>query len=489
MRTTHRKRIDEENATAEGVKQNGTGQPDAKAKDEKPKPPFWEFVNGLGDRWSTEGVVVYVYRIWPVIDKREEEHYLCKVSEPFDEDFLLKNFGSGKYLLQANNRRGKTLHKRVVSIHNIGFPPKVDPGEVVSSDPRNETFFSVWAKKSDGTTATRQQPSAQTDVNTVLTTVLEKTGSFDPKLAELWEKTARERDDLSKALAARNAPPDLLSVVKQIKELFPSPTAPTPPTQQTDMASLLRLAKELQPPVPPAPNPLELLEQVKGLVSPPQDDLAHIDRLLSIADRLASVRGGGGGGGRRSGWDVGLDYVRELTPLAPYLGSMFGLRIPGMAAPGSTPGTAAPAAPVGQFDPYANPDRLRQHAQTVNGAGQAAAQPGAAAGAGQTPAGDGPQPPNEIQTLLANSGGLVLSALNGGLSGAEFADNVANLFGSATPAFIANHGEDALTASMLSIPEFKMFGEAKLRKFVHEFCNYESILDSEEPEAGPGAAA
>jgi hypothetical protein len=39
-----------------------------------------------------------------------------------------------------------------------------------------------------------------------LNTVLDKAGSFDPRLAEMWERTARERDELSKALAEKNAP-------------------------------------------------------------------------------------------------------------------------------------------------------------------------------------------------------------------------------------------------------------------------------------------
>jgi hypothetical protein len=190
----------------------------------------------------------------------------------------------------------------------------------VLDHPANDAYFKAWgAKKSDGTIGkSDRQPSPQTDVNTVLTTVLEKTGSFDPKLAELWERTAKERDEMSRKLAEKNAPPDLLAVAKGLKDLFPTQAAVLEPAPQTDMAALLRLAKELQP--PPAPNPMELLEQAKRLFSPPQDDLANIDRLSGIANKLAAIRGGGGGGGSRSGWDIGLDYVRELTPIAQYLG-------------------------------------------------------------------------------------------------------------------------------------------------------------------------
>ena len=46
------------------------------------------------------------------------------------------------------------------------------------------------------------------DMNTVLNTVLDKAGSFDPMLAELWETTALQRDELSRALAEKNASPN-----------------------------------------------------------------------------------------------------------------------------------------------------------------------------------------------------------------------------------------------------------------------------------------
>jgi len=85
--------------------------------------------------------------VLPVIDKKDNEHFLCKVTEPFDEDYLMRNFGSGKYYLRLNNQRGETIASKTVSLHNPAFPPKVSPDEVVRTDPRNETYFKVWAPK------------------------------------------------------------------------------------------------------------------------------------------------------------------------------------------------------------------------------------------------------------------------------------------------------------------------------------------------------
>ena len=51
-----------------------------------------------------------------------------------------------------------------------------------------------------------------------------------------------------------------------------------------------------------------------------------------------------------------------------------------------------------------------------------------------------------------------------------------------THATIAHHGENVLTACMMSFPEMSMFGEARLRKFAFEFVHYEEILANEEEE-------
>jgi hypothetical protein len=459
---------------------------------------FWDFAAGLGDRWLSGDLKIYCYRIWPRIDTQQERVYISIVQEPIDEEYLLRHFGSGRYLLMLKDR-SKLLRKHTVSVHNPAYPPKVHESEVLDH-PANDAFFKAWGTKKPDSTAGKsdKQPSVQTDVNTVLTTVLEKTGSFDPKLAELWERTAKERDEMSKKLAEKNAPPDLLSVAKGLKDLFPTQPVASEPATQMDMATLLRLAKELQP--PPAPNPLELLETAKGLFSPPADDLANIDRLLGIADKLASLRGGGGGGrGSQSGWNLGLDYVRELAPLVPYFGSFFGLRVPGTGAapaPGAA-GTAAASPQPTAFDPYQRPDLARQHAQSLNGfaAAQAAAaaSPGAAAApppvasASINGTASAAASPNDLLATFQMYGGLVVQALNSGVPGYDFADHITALTGNVTHAMIAAHGEDALVRTMMSIPEIALFGEPRLRTFTKEFLNYEAYL-SEEEESGAESA-
>jgi hypothetical protein len=79
--------------------------------------------------------------------------------------------------------------------------------------------------------------------------------------------------------------------------------------------------------------------------------------------------------------------------------------------------------------------------------------------------------------LFQSYGALVLTALNNGTPGYEFADNVIALFGTGTHAAIANYGQNALVNTMMSIPEFQIFGQARIAQFAREFINFQEFGD------------
>jgi hypothetical protein len=366
------------------------GRRASRAPDEKDgkhsKDTFFDHLKQLSeDDWDR--FQIYVYRKWPRIALSDRPHYLGIHRTPVDEEFIRATYGSGRYAIRLNDAKG-TVDSTSVEIQDLSRPPKVSPDELIDC-PENARYYKLWpveAKKkaADGGNA---NDSAVKQLAGVLKMMVEnkEAGKDDDESKKAlnslitWalEEKAKERE--------QNSPGAFANLVKELKGILPTPAPAAAPAPQTDMAALLRLAKELQPaPPPPAPNPLQLLEQAKGLFSPPQDDLANIDRLLSIANKLAAIRGGGEG--PRSGWDVGLDYLRELSPLAQHFANVFGLRMSGMTtppAPGAAPGTATAAPALSSFDPYARPDLLRQHAKTVNGF--AAAQAAAAAAPGAMP--------------------------------------------------------------------------------------------------------
>ena len=91
--------------------------------------------------------------------------------------------------------------------------------------------------------------------------------------------------------------------------------------------------------------------------------------------------------------------------------------------------------------------------------------------------------PDELLPLLQNYGTLLLNALNSGMPGYDFADHLSQLFGTATQAMIAARGEDSLTQTLLSIREFAVFGEVRLRRFAYEFIHFDEILAEEQAGA------
>jgi hypothetical protein len=493
--------IERKVATASNGRQ-ASRAPDEKKEGKHSKDTFFDHLKQLSeDDWDR--FQIYVYRKWPRITLNDKPHYIGVHRTPVDEEFIRSTYGSGRYAIRLNDSKG-TIDSTSLEIQDLSYPPKVAADELTDC-PENARYYKLWPveskkKAADGVNA---NDSAVKELAAVLKMVLEKKDAG--KAAEEaktalnslidWALRQKEKEH------DQNSPKAFADMMKELKDILPA-SAPAPaPAQQPDMATLLRLVKELQPPAPaPAPNPLQLLEQAKGLFSPPQDDLAHIDRLLSIADKLSSLRGGAG---PRSGWDLGLDYIRELAPLAPYLGGMFGLRIPGMGAvpvPGGAPGTAATAPSPVAFDPYQRPDLLRQHAQTLNGsaAGQAAGMAGRGPTSSTVPpppipsansAASSAGPPNDLLVLFQQYGGLVLQALNSGMPGFDFADHITGLTGNGTHAMISAHGEDALVHTMLSIPEIALFGEPRLRSFTKEFINFEEYLEqaSQEDESPAGS--
>ena len=476
-------------------KPNGLEHPiNGKAAEEEQ--PFFDYLASLRDRLSNGSAKIYLYRLWPEIDTGEK-HYIGIVNQVIDEEYLLRHYGSGKYMLLVKNPPNKPRTFNV-PIHNPAYPPNVDAALVLSS-PVNDRYFKTWGAKPNGNAdkVEKDQPKEH-DVAEIIRAATQG-NKLEPQVIAWLQNMADRRDDLASKLAegsAKNPAGDLASLLTALKDIMPTPVA-APPPQQIDMAALLRLVKELQPPPPPpAPNPLQLLEQAKGLFSPPADDLSNIDRLLGIADKLSGLRGGGAAGGARSAWDVGLDYVKELVPLAPYLGNLMGLRIPGMggtAVPGAANGAppAQPAAPAA-FDPYANPQALRSHASNLTAQqpppAAAPVLPGTAAPVAPPAAApaNGAAPSNDLLSVFQQYGALVVNALNNGTPGYDFADYVCGLLGKATHAMIASHGEDALVATMKSIPEIALFGETRLRAFTAEFVDFERYLNEMEEPAHEG---
>jgi hypothetical protein len=198
------------------------------------------------------------------------------------------------------------------------MPPKVDESEVLRDDPDNHRYFQTWGeRKSNGVAAARseKEDAKKEDIAEILRAHSEGT-KLDPQLIAWLQNTAEHRDGLAAKLAeasAKNPTADLAELITAVKGLLPPTAAPSSSDKASDTLAIIAALKNMQP---PPQDLLAVLRQAKELFAPVttvergHDDLARLDQILGFAQKLASIRAGGS----RSGWDVGLDFARELGP-------------------------------------------------------------------------------------------------------------------------------------------------------------------------------
>lgn len=292
---------------------------------------FFERLQQLTAEDWQNGHKVYCYRSWPIIDKRDEQHFLAKVHEPFDEDYLLRHFGTGKYYLRLNNRRGETIASQTVAVHNPDFPPRVSPDEVVAGDPRNETYFKVWGPKA---------PAAAQPTTVPSDTAVQE-------LSKLANKLLEKRDDGAPAAAGPEATLTDKLVQWALDQTTKEREQQPAPDGLALIDRLVMIADKLRPPQPaPAPAAPDLLSQVDKLTT-------VFEKLKPIfAPEAPEAVPQPSAHTKMAGWQEFLqpvlpEVVKSVAPLLEGLGQMMVIRAtqngPQNVPPRVTPG-AQPAA-------------------------------------------------------------------------------------------------------------------------------------------------
>lgn len=440
------------------------------------------------EMWSH--ISIWLYRIRPRIIRQLKDpqapNYIDCIGEKFDTDYIIERHGGGKYMIEATDstatKRGESRHlfRCFFQIDEIRHEPKLVYEELDVNARENMSYIQMLQHRGtlDGKGQVVQNQSQSNNAAAGINAdVIKEILGFVSKLNTeqqnaLHSRLATDKDDLSKSVGNI-----LLEKMKQ-----------DDPSKQVQMlSSLLTALKEIvgtsksdgnstlydriiQMQAEHNKTVLQLIERISQNNRPeanPEgtDEFDRLSKVLEFAEKLSAMRGGGGG--HRNGWDIGLDYAKELgLPLMQTISNIFTLRRGGQPVPVGNPG--AP----GAFDPYANPQALRAHANTMNAQQPPPSMPMGTATA-STP----------LMGLFQAYGGIVINALNNRTPGFEFADYVCGLMGDATHAMIANYGEDNIVQTMMTIPEFVMFGEPRLRTFTHEFIHFEEFL-KESPEEG-----
>ena len=446
-------------------------------------------------------VVIYVYRLKPRIIRQLRDkslpNYIDCTGEGFNLEYMISRHGGGVYQAKVNDKSlDRNLFNCTFEINMVEYEPKLNYEELDITHRENMSYIQLLQHRgildNNGqpmppATQTNGAAGANTEVvkellgffktltadqQAQLQAKVSSASSFNEAIGQILIEKMRQDDP--------NKPVELIMGV--IDKL-------AGPGRQSEVTTLYDRLITMQ---------AEYNKTILGLIQSMNDGKEkreessafadQLEQLFGFAEKLQTMRGAGRGA-ERSAWDIGLDYARELgRPLIATLGGLFGNRgatapIPGQSGATVTPGTP-PAGTPAFFDPYANPELMRQASRGLNGAPAPPAN-------GETPAAAPPAgaPAGSMLGMFSQYAPIIVNALNNGTPGYDFADYVVGLLGNATHAMIAGAGEAPIVETMLSIPEMALFGESRLRQFVHEFVAFREYLQPEPEPAGAAAAA
>ena len=160
-------------------------------KDPRGRPPaFWDYWKQVYDDPALrDRVVVYIYRLWPVmIDGKRQ---VTKAFAPFPYEDLLKLYGCGDYFLKLNDAAASKKMRRTIcncKVAMVGnynlteYPPLLDIDGLDVSNPHNERYI-LWCesrgikipgKEEEARKQQQQKKSEEDDVSEVTRILLDQ---------------------------------------------------------------------------------------------------------------------------------------------------------------------------------------------------------------------------------------------------------------------------------------------------------------------------
>jgi hypothetical protein len=496
---------------AKGVRPSPEGKP------ARSKVPFWELVQSLGDKWATGDYTLYVYRKWPVIDRADTDHFIAKLREPIDPDYLLRTFGTGKYSLQLNDAQGKMVSYKIEAVHHPDCPPKLNQAEI-TRDPANDVYWATWGKRSNGGDAKPERETITKENIAEIIRAAQEGNKLDPQMVGWLQSMANARDELAGKLAqgtAKSPVDDVATLAKALKDMMPSPAAAASAPPQPDLLSIIASVKSLQA------DPLSMLEKLKGFFparepdptradAAPANSLDELKKVLEVFGQAKSLftpeaapAAAFAASPDASPWEQLA--VQLSGVIAPILNGISGIIMAAKSKPGDTAAMAGmPAAPAPiAFNPY-DANAMQEFLRAQKAAAtrpQPAPAPSPVAsppGTGTPPATAEAQPepgPQDIMQQVFVIVAQALNCLNRDVDGHEAAASIIALNGGLTYETIAQQIQTAGIPVVLELatntnlaPQVAAY-EGQLRKFLEEFVEGPAWNDDEDPKAEEPATA
>jgi hypothetical protein len=332
---------------------------------------FWQRVHAIPKAdWGTRAFI-YVYCLEPICDLRQggEKKYLVRIQAPVeDENFLMADYGSGKYRLTLVHRKpagdkADTMDTIDVEIYNPKYPPKI-PRSVWMADRRNERWAALLPKE--------EPPVPPTGLGTI-------TDAFDT-FTKIQDNIRAQTPTAPPPLPPPDDVVKFKGMVDVVRSIMPQP-APATDNKILDTVIALMMkqidtsqteTKELRQ---------ELREVLKERQTKPDGDGLEslIDKLGVLAPKLKDLLGLGGEKltdvvhGRRRPWYEEL-AINAVPQLAPGINTLLGAAASYFLTPRGNglgavpaPNGAAAALPPANGQPPAPADPLEQLRQKVGG--------------------------------------------------------------------------------------------------------------------------
>ena len=410
------------------------------------EPELWSFLDSYPQK---DHISIYVYRLWPRIDRSLSGATVKNIDAvpTLDRDYLLKTHGNGKYqiiVVDSSMRGGKgaQVAKCRIDLNEAGYEPVLEYSELDLGHKENRSYVESLRRRGllpvEGgkVNKTTDGPAVE-----VLAGAVEKLTDriIDSKSAPAQSQSEQMTSFLELVEKIESRRPDLLTLLPQLREVF---TAGSSGGGVNDKILEILIMRALEPPPPPPPQK-SLLEQ--------------LDELEEIQERLGRRRSG-------SNPERPPSWVPELfdaaAPILAPLAEVLAERLRPATVARQNP---APAAlPTPEAAPPPAPEVV------------------------VVPKGDemfGSPSRDRIAALIDKA----LAAFRAGWSGSAFAESIVTLEpdGERIQRMLRTFGADTLLSFVRDVPgiEDVTARPDELRQFVTEFLAWEPGQDDEdEPE-------
>ena len=441
---------------------------------------FWDWLASLSDEDWTK-VNVYVYRQWPIINKRlvdpSANTNIEKYMGSFTEQNLKESHGSGEYKLMVNDSsrtvggKGGKVGEAYISINDPMYPPVLDVSELTIGHPQNRSYIDQL--KREGKLDMNGNPAVQQGQQGKDTGA---TGELVDLIKELvrngmrQQAVAPQKDNSTDAviqMMAKTHEHSLNLVKDQIKgddpeklvKLMVAVAGLNKPDNSMEM--FMKMQMEMTKLQSESANSREaLMMKLFELTNKPKED--DFGKKLEQLMQLKELTGGGeseGGGGRKKWYEVAIENG------APVLNSIIQGITQFIAVKTQVDAQQRQAPQQGNMQhPTAVPQAIEEGNNVI----------------------EMPTQPKQPSPLI-QYGGMVIAALQRGETGDKFASGVVRLIGPLAYKQIASVGKDAIITEMKETSQFWQHMapyETILEEFVTDFveCGGEEFMEEEGTE-------